>query len=134
MPIEERLDVAMTTSCTMKSVVRHHLHTKTGSGYDRTFPDCMMTFVFGWGKTDIQEEYRRQEMEKMSHKDKCELQDDPRKSIADYQYIVGGTFQSHQQRDANARNVRFGLPQSIAGLYPKQRSPTGTELHPIQGT
>lgn len=45
---ETRMDVTMTTSSTIKSIARHHIHTKTGSGFDRTFPDCMMTFVFGW--------------------------------------------------------------------------------------
>ena len=43
-----RTDDKMATSCTMKSIVRHHLCMKTGSGCDRKFPDCMMTFVFGW--------------------------------------------------------------------------------------
>ena len=46
MPIEERMDYAMATSCAMMAIVRHHLYMKTGSGCDRTFPDCMMTCVF----------------------------------------------------------------------------------------
>ena len=33
----------METSCTLKSIVRHHLRMKCGSGFDRTFPDVMMT-------------------------------------------------------------------------------------------
>ena len=46
-----------------KAIVRHHLYMKTGSGYDRTFPDCVMTFVLGWGKTDIQQQFRKSEIE-----------------------------------------------------------------------
>ena len=52
----------MEASCTIKSIVHHHLYMKTGSGYDRTFPDVMMTFVFGWGKTNIQQVFRKEEM------------------------------------------------------------------------
>ena len=46
MPLAERMDFPMSTSSTIKAIARHHIHMKTGSGYDRTFPDCMMTFVF----------------------------------------------------------------------------------------
>ena len=51
LPLVDRMEYAMETSCTLKSIVRHHLYMKCGSGYDRTFPDVMMTIVFGWGKT-----------------------------------------------------------------------------------
>ena len=54
MPIEEGMDYAVSVSCAMKAIVHHHLYMKTGSGCNRTFPDCVMTFAFGWGKTDIQ--------------------------------------------------------------------------------
>ena len=36
-PLAERKDFTMSTSCTIKPIARHHLHMKTGSGYDRTF-------------------------------------------------------------------------------------------------
>ena len=64
MPLADQMDFSMSTSCTIKSIVRHHLHTKTGSGYDRTCPDCVMTFVFSWswGKTNIQQEFRHSEI------------------------------------------------------------------------
>ena len=47
LPLVDRMEYAMETSCALKSIVRHHLYMKCGSGYDRTFPDVMMTFVFG---------------------------------------------------------------------------------------
>ena len=56
-PLAERMDFTMSTSCTIKSIARHHLDMKEGSGFDRTFPDRMMTFVFSWGQTDIQQEF-----------------------------------------------------------------------------
>lgn len=46
MPIEDRLDISMETSRALKAIIRHILHMKTGSGYDRTFPDCMVAFTF----------------------------------------------------------------------------------------
>ena len=63
--IVDRMEYAMETSCTLKSIVRHHLYMKAGSGYDRTIPDVMMTFVFGWGKTNIQQVFRKEEMNAM---------------------------------------------------------------------
>ena len=62
LPLVDRMEYAMETSCTLKSIVRHHLCMKSGSGYDRTFPDVMMTFVFGWGKTNIQQAFRNEEI------------------------------------------------------------------------
>ena len=85
MPIADRLDYKMATSCTMKSIVRHHLYMKTGSGYDRTFSDCMMTFVFERGKTDIQKEFRKSEIGNLIEAQLTSTQDDFEKVIADYQ-------------------------------------------------
>ena len=62
LPLVNRMEYAMETSCTLKSIVRHRLYMKTGSGFDRTFPHVMMTFVFGWGKTNIQQDFRKEEM------------------------------------------------------------------------
>ena len=42
-PLVDRMEYAVETSCTLKSIVRHHLYMKCGSGFDRTFPDVMMT-------------------------------------------------------------------------------------------
>ena len=58
LPLVDRMEYAMETSCTLKSIVRHHLYMKCGSGFDRTFPDVMMTIVFGWGKTNVQQDFR----------------------------------------------------------------------------
>ena len=65
LPLVDRMEYAMETSRTLKSIVRHHLCMKCGSGYDRTFPDAMMTFVFGWGKTNIQQAFRKDELNGM---------------------------------------------------------------------
>ena len=65
LPPVDRMEYAVETSCTLKSIVRHHLYMKCGSGYDRTFPDVMMTIVFGWGKTNIQQDFRKDEMNGM---------------------------------------------------------------------
>ena len=61
LPLVDRMEYAMETSCTLKSIVRHHLYMKCGSGFDRTFPDVMMTIVFRWGKTNIQQDFRKDE-------------------------------------------------------------------------
>ena len=83
--IEDRLDVSMTSSCSIKSMARHHIHTRTGSGFDRTFPDCMMTFVFGWGRTDIQRKYRSMDIEKMDDEQFNAAKLDPEAAVSDYE-------------------------------------------------
>ena len=72
------------TCCTIKSIARHHLHMKEGSGFDRTFPDCMMTFVFSWGKTDIQQEFRKFEISKLDQNTMDSMIADVDKVISDY--------------------------------------------------
>ena len=66
----------------IKSIVRHHLYMKTGSGYDRTFPDA---FVFGWGKTNIQQVFRKEEMNAMRDEQLEAMRNDPTSAIFDYQ-------------------------------------------------
>ena len=83
---------------TMKAIVRHHLYMKTGSGCDQTLPDCMMTFIFGWGKTDIQNLFRRSEIESMTDEEKKTMQDKTSLIISDYQ-ATSAAFQAHHQRD-----------------------------------
>ena len=84
MPLAERMDFTMSTSCTIKPIARHHLHMKEGSGDDRTLPDCMMTFVFSWGKTDIQQEFRRSEIAKLDQATMDSMIEDVDKVISDY--------------------------------------------------
>ena len=86
MPIEERMDN------TMKAIVRRHLDMKTVSGCDRTFPDCMMTFVFGWGKTDIENRFRRSEYESMTEEERRKMQDETTLIISDYQVTSAERF------------------------------------------
>ena len=104
LPLVDRMEYAMETSCALKSIVRHHLYMKTGSGYDRTFPDVMMTFVFGWGKTNIQQVFRKEEMNAMKDDQLEAMRNDPTSAIP--------------------RNVsrlsRFRFTQSADGLHPQQ--------------
>ena len=81
MPLAEQMDFSMSTSCATKSSARHHLHMKTG--YDRTFPDCTMTFVFSWGKTKIQREFRQSEIAKLQETIDSMIEDVD-KVISDY--------------------------------------------------
>ena len=90
MPIEDRLDYGMATSCTMKAIARHHLYMKTGFGSDRTFPDCMMTFVFGWGKAGIQHRFRKSDS--MTNEEKKAIQDKTAPIIPDYQATSAERF------------------------------------------
>ena len=88
----------METSCTLKSIVRHHLHMKCGSGYDRTFPDVMMTFVFGWGKTNIQQAFRKDEMNGMDNEQLEFMRNHPTKAIFNYQVSSAERF-THVNND-----------------------------------
>ena len=73
----------MESSCAIKDIVRHHLFMKRGSSPDNTFPDCMMTFVYGWGKTNIQRACRENELALLDESDwkTCKATSTP---IADY--------------------------------------------------
>ena len=96
LPLVDRMEYAMETSCTLKSIVRHHLYMKTGSGFDRTFPDVMMTFVFGWGKTNIQQDFRKEEMDAMKDDQLETMRNDPTTAIFGHFRLSGlirGTLQ-----------------------------------------
>ena len=92
LPLVDRMEYAMETSCTLKSIVRHHLYMKTGSGYDRTFPDVVVTFVFGWGKTNIQQVFRKEEMNAMKDEQLEAMRNDPTSAIFDYQVSSAERF------------------------------------------
>ena len=77
LPLVERMEYAMGTSCTLKSIVRHHLYMKTGSGFDRTFPDVMMTFVL--------QDFREEELDAMKDDQLDTMRNDPTTAIFDYQ-------------------------------------------------
>ena len=84
MPLAERMDFTMSTSCAIESIARHHLYMKEGSGFDRTFPDCVVTFVFSWGRTDIQQEFRQFEIAKLHQDAMDSMIEDVDKVISDY--------------------------------------------------
>ena len=58
-------------------------HTKRGSDFDGTFPDSMVTFVFDWGKTKDQQDYRMAESRSMSEEDKVQFENDCGFVVAD---------------------------------------------------
>ena len=103
LPLVDRMEYAMETSCTLKSIVRHHLYMKTGSGYHRTFPDVMMTFVFGWGKTNIQQVFRKEEMNAMRDEQLEAMRNDPTSAIFDYQVSSAERFK-HVNNDMLTMN------------------------------
>ena len=110
----------METSCTLKSIVRHHLYMKCGSGYDRTFPDVMMTFVFGWGKTNIQQAFRKDEMNGMEDEQLELMRNDPTKAIFDYQVSSAERFK-HVNNDMFMNGSQDSVPSwftSAANLQP----------------
>ena len=111
LPLVDRMEYAMETSCTLKSIVRHHLYMKCGSGYDRTFPDVMMTFVFGWGKTNIQQAFRNEDMNAMDDEQLEAMRNDSTKAIFDYQV-----------------SSALRLAQSPQGLHPQQICNQATQL------
>ena len=92
LPLVDRIEYAMETSCTLKSIVRHHLYMKTGSRYDRTFPDVMMTFVLGWGKTNIEQVFRKEGMNAMKDEQLESMRNDPTSAIFDYQVSSAERF------------------------------------------
>ena len=92
LPLVDRMEYAMETSCALKSIVRHHLYMKTGSGYDRTLPDVMMTFVFGWGKTNIQQVFRKEEMNVMKDEQLEAMRNDPTSAIKAFSRKHGEGF------------------------------------------
>ena len=51
-----------------------------------------MTFVFGWGKTDIQNRFRRSEIESMTDEEKKTMQDKTSLIISDYQVTSAKRF------------------------------------------
>ena len=119
----DRMEYAMETSCTIKSIVRHHLYMKNGSGYDRTFPDVMMTFALGWGKTNIQQVFRKEDMNAKSDEQLEAMRNDLRLSG-----LIRGTLQACEQRYVHEWLTRFRLAQSADSIYPQQICRQATQL------
>ena len=123
LPLVDRMEYAMETSCTLKSIVRHHLYVKCGSGYDRTFPDVMMTFVFGWGKTNIQQAFRKDEMNGMDDEQLELMRNDPTKAIFDYQVSSAGRFE-HVNNDMFMNGSQDSDSHSPLMVYKRSKSAT----------
>ena len=115
LPLVDRMEYAMETSCALKSIIRHHLYMKCGSGYDRTFPDVMMTFVFGWGKTNIQQAFRKDEMNGMDDEQLEFMQNHPTKAIFDCQVSSAERFK-HVNNDMFMNGSQDSDSQSSHGV------------------
>ena len=113
----------METSCTLKSIVRHHLYMKCGSGYDRTFADVMMTFVFGWGKTNIQQAFRKDEMNGMDDEQLEFMRNHPTKAIFDYQVSSAERFE-HVNNDMFMNGSQDSDSHSPLVVYIRSKSAT----------
>ena len=113
----------METSRTLKSIVRHHLYMKCGSGYDRTFPDVMMTFVFGWGKTNIEQVFRKDEMNGMDDEQMEAMRNDPTKAIFDYQVSSAERFK-HVNNDMFMNGSQDSDSHSPLMVYIRSKSAT----------
>ena len=121
LPLVGSMEYAMETSCTLKSIVRHHQYMKTGSGYDRTFPDVMMTFVFGWGKTNIQQVFRKEEMNAMKDEQLEAMRNDPTSAIFDYQVSSAERFK-HVNNDMFMSGSQDSDSHSPLMVYIRSRS------------
>ena len=121
LPLVDRMEYAMETSCALKSIVRHHLYMKAGSGYDRTFPDVMMTFVFGWGKTNIQQVFRKEEMNAMKDEQLEAMRNDPTSAIFDYQVSSAERFK-HLNNDMFMNGSQDSDSHSPLMVYIRSRS------------
>ena len=96
---------------------------KCGSGYDRTFPDVMMTFVFGWGKTNIQQAFRKDEMNGMEHEQLEHMRNDPTKAIFDYQVSSAERFK-HVNNDMFMNGSQDSDSHSPLMVYIRSKSAT----------
>ena len=123
LPLVDRMEYAMETSCTLKPIVRHHLYMKCGSGYDRTFPDVMMTFVFGWGKTNIQQAFRKDEMNGMDDEQLEFMRNHPTKAIFDYQVSSAERFK-HVNNDMFMNGSQDSDSHSPLMVYIRSKSAT----------
>ena len=128
LPLVDRMEYAMETSRTLKSIVHHHLYMKCGSGYDRTFPDVMMTFVFGWGKTNIQQAFRKDEMNGMDDEQLELMRNHPTKAIFDYQVSSAERFKRVNNDMFMNGSQGLRLSQSPHGLHPQQICNQATQL------
>ena len=111
----------METSCTLKSIDRHHLYMKTGSGYDRTFPDVMMTLLFGWGKANIQQVFRKEEMNAMKDEQLKAMRNDPTSAIFDYQVSSAERFK-HVNNEVFMNGSQDSDSHSPLMVYIRSRS------------
>ena len=123
LPLVDRMEYAMETSCALKSIVRHHLYMKTGSGYDRTFPDVMRTFVFGWGETNIQQAFRKEEMNAMKDDQLETMRNDPTSAIFDYQVSSAERFK-HVNNEMFRNGPQDSDSHSPLMVYIRSRSAT----------
>ena len=123
LPLVPRMEYTVETSCTLKSIVRHHLYMKCGSGFDRTFPDVMMTIVFEWGKTNIQQDFRKIEMNNMDDEQLEFMRNHPNKAIFDYQVSSAERYR-HVNNEMFMNGSQDSDSHSPLMVYIRSRSAT----------
>ena len=106
------MEYAMETSCTIKSIVCHHFE------HPR---DVMMTFVFGWGKTNIQQVFRKEEMNAKSDEQLEAMRNDPTSAIFDYQVSSAERFK-HVNNDMFMNGSQDSDSHSPLMVYIRSRS------------
>ena len=94
---------------------------KCRSGYDRTFPDVMMTFVFGWGKTNIQQVFRNEEMNAMNDEQLAATRNNPAQAIFDYQVSSAERFK-HVNNDMFMNGSQDSDSHSPLMVYIRSKS------------
>ena len=125
LPLVDRMKYAMETSCTLKSIVRHHLYMKTGSGYDRTFPDVISSKQAFW----------KDEMNGMDDEQLQFMRNNPTKAIFDYQVSSAVRFK-HVNNDMfmnGSQDSDSHSPRSH-GLHPQQICNQATALRDTRST
>ena len=76
----------------------------------------MMTFVFSWGRTDIEQEFRQFEIAKLDQETMDSMIEDVDKVISDYK-VTSAERYKHINNEANAWPTRLRLSYPIAGLH-----------------
>ena len=103
-------------------IVRHHLYMNCGSGYDRTFPDVMMTFVFGWGKTNKQA-FRKDKINGVDDEQLELMRNHPTKAIFDCQVSSAERFK-HVNNDMFMNGSQDSDSHSPLMVYIRSKSAT----------
>ena len=82
-----------------------------------------MTFVFGWGKTNIQQDFRKEEMDAMKDDQLEAMRNDPTTAISDYQVSSAERFK-HVSNEMFMNGSQDSDSHSPLMIYIRSRSAT----------